>query len=145
MIEFRINPPDEKRDQVTILQGQLEISSALAQTPIPPIPFNISLAIKESPTPEPPPAAIIQAISKLTLYRIQEKARAEVTAGEYDKASNHLQKLATHLLAQGERGLAHTIMLEVEHIEKEKSFTESGEKKIKYGTRALVRPEERTL
>ena len=145
LIEFRINPPDEKRDQVTILQGQLEISSALAQTPIPPIPFNISLAIKESPTPEPPPAAIIQAISKLTLYRIQEKARAEVTAGEYDKASNHLQKLATHLLAQGERGLAHTIMLEVEHIEKEKSFTESGEKKIKYGTRALVRPEERTL
>ena len=105
--------------------------------------FRSPLAIKDSPAPEPPPAAIIQAISKLTLYRIQEKARAEVSAGEYDKASNHLQKLATHLLAQGERGLAHTIMLEVDHIEKEKSFSESGEKQIKYGTRALVRPEER--
>jgi Ca-activated chloride channel family protein len=143
LIEFRINPPAENQDQVTILKGQLQVSSALAQTPVPPIPIDLPLAIKDSPAPEPPPAAIIQAISKLTLYRIQEKARAEVSAGEYDKASNHLQKLATHLLAQGERGLAHTIMLEVDHIEKEKSFSESGEKQIKYGTRALVRPEER--
>lgn len=144
LIEFRISPATEGQPQVKILQGQLQVSSALASTPVPPIPINISLVIKDSPAPEPPPSAIIQAISKLTLYRIQEKARAEVSAGEYDKASNHLQKLATHLLAQGERGLAHTIMLEVEHIEKEKSFSENGEKQIKYGTRALVRPEERT-
>jgi len=60
----------------------------------------------------------------LTLYRIQEKARAEVASGEYDKASMHLQKLATHLLADGERNLAHTILLEVEHVEREKAFSE---------------------
>lgn len=143
LVELRIGPQPEGRDTVDILQGQLEVSSALAQIPIPPIRLNLALAIKDSPTPEPPPAAIIQAISKLTLYRIQEKARAEVAAGEYDKASDHLQKLATHLLAQGERGLAHTIMFEAEHIEKEKSFSESGEKQIKYGTRALSRPGEK--
>jgi Ca-activated chloride channel homolog len=143
LIEFQIGPQSKGQDVVNILQGQFEISSALVQNPIPPIRIDLSLPILATPTPEPPPASIIQAISKLTLYRIQEKARAEVTAGEYDKASDHLQKLATHLLAQGQHDLAHTIMLEAEHIEKEKSFTESGEKQIKYGTRALLLPGER--
>jgi Ca-activated chloride channel family protein len=145
LIELRLTPNQHREDIVTLLDGQLEVSSAIAQTPPPPIRINVSLPIKDQPTPEPPPMAIVQAISKLTLYRIQEKARAEVAAGDYDKASAHLQKLATHLLAQGERSLAHTIMLEVEHVEQEKTFSESGEKQIKYGTRALLLPGERRL
>jgi len=54
-----------------------------------------------------------------------------------------LQKLATHLLTQGQQGLAHTVMLEAEYIEKQKAFSESGEKQIKYGTRALTLPGEK--
>lgn len=145
LIEFRIGPQSKAGDVINILQGELEISSALSPIPIPPLRINLSLSVKDVSTPEPPPAAIVQAISKLTLYRIQEKARAEVAAGEYDKASSHLQKLATHLLAQGERDLAHTVMLETEHIEKQKSFSDGGEKQIKYGTRALSLPGERLL
>ena len=143
LIEFRISSPSAERDTLNLLHGRLEISSAIAQLPIPAVNLNLSLSIKDTLTPEPPPASIIQAISKLTLYRIQEKARAEVAAGEYDKASDHLQKLATHLLAQGERGLARTIMFEAEHIEKEKSFSDGGDKQIKYGTRALTLPGEK--
>jgi Ca-activated chloride channel family protein len=144
LLEFRIIPKQKTGDTIGLLDGQLEVSAAIAQTPPLPIHVNLALPLKDTPvTPEPPPIAIVQAISKLTLYRIQEKARAEVTAGEYDKASVHLQKLATHLLAQGERSLAHTVMLEVEHIEREKSFSESGDKQIKYGTRALLLPGER--
>ncbi len=143
LIEFRIKPQSEGREALSLLHGQLEISSAIAQFPIPPIPINLAISISDMLTPEPPPTSIIQAISKLTLYRIQEKARAEVAAGEYGKASDHLQRLATHLLSQGERDLAHTVMLEAEYIEKQKSFSESGEKQIKYGTRALILPGER--
>jgi Ca-activated chloride channel family protein len=145
LIELRLTPNQDREDIVTLLDGQLEVSSAIAQTPPPPIRINVSIPIKDQPTPEPPPMAIVQAISKLTLYRIQEKARTEVAAGDYDKASAHLQRLATHLLAQGERSLAHTIMLEVDHVEREKTFSESGEKQIKYGTRALLLPGERRL
>lgn len=145
LIEFRITPKREAGDTMTIVDGRLEISSAIAPVPPAPIRVNLTLPLKDEPAPDPPPIAIVQAISKLTLYRIQEKARAEVAAGDYDKASTHLQKLATHLLAQGERNLAHTIMLEVEHIEQEKSFSESGDKQIKYGTRALLLPGERRL
>ena len=52
-----------------------------------------------------PPAEIVEALSHLKLYRLQEQARLEVSAGEFDQASEHLHRLATHLLSQGERGL----------------------------------------
>jgi Ca-activated chloride channel family protein len=87
---------------------------------------------------EPPPQEIIEALSHLTLYRLQEQARLEVTSGEYGKASGHLQRLATHLVAQGEKQLAHTVLLEAEHIQQHQAFSREGDKKIKYGTRALL-------
>ncbi len=69
---------------------------------------------------------------------MQEQARLEVTKGEYTRASEHLQQLATHLLAQGERGLARTVLLEAERLHQQKAFSEEGNKVIKYGTRALL-------
>jgi Ca-activated chloride channel family protein len=143
LLEIRIHPTKEKASAITLLDGQLEVSSAIAQTPPLPSPIKLLLPVKDTSTPESPPISVIQAISKLTLYRIQEKARAEVAAGNYEQASSHLQRLATHLLAQGEKNLARTIMLEVQHVEQEKSFSENGEKQIKYGTRALLLPGER--
>jgi len=89
---------------------------------------------------EPPPQEIVEALSRLTLYRLQEQAHLEVTAGEYGKASEHLQRLATHLVAQGEKQLAHTVLLEAEHIQQHRSFSKEGGKQIKYGTRALLLP-----
>jgi hypothetical protein len=50
--------------------------------------------------------------------------------------------MATHLLAQGERSLAKTVLLEAENIQKQKAFSENGEKQIKFGTRALLLPGE---
>jgi hypothetical protein len=46
--------------------------------------------------------------------------------------------LASNLLTQGERGLAQTILLEVDHLQKQNSLTIEGSKKIKYGTRSLI-------
>ncbi len=63
----------------------------------------------------------------------------EATAGDYEQAAEHLSRLATHLLAQGERELAKTALLEAENIQKKKSFSQQGGKEIKYGTRALLR------
>ena len=41
-------------------------------------------------------------------------------------------------LSQGERELAHTVLLEADHIQKAKQYSKEGDKKIKYGTRALL-------
>ena len=143
LIEFLIQPAAAEQDVLDLLVGKFEISAASVSTTFPPVPFNVVLPVKDNITPEPPPPALVQALSKLTLYRLQEKARTEVAAGNYEKATEHLQRMATHLFAQGERSFAKTIMLEVENIEKEKKFSEGGEKQIKYGTRALLLPGER--
>ena len=87
---------------------------------------------------ELPPSIIIDALSKLTLYRIQEKARNEVLAGDISQATKHLHHVATHLLAKGDRGLAHTVLEEAENLQTHKNFSEMGKKKIKYGTRSLL-------
>lgn len=143
LIEFLIQPIAPGQESVELFDGALEISAAALGPAVPPVRMQLSLPVRETITPEPPPPALVQALSKLTLYRLQEKARAEVEAGNYEKATQHLQKMATHLLAQGERSMAKTIMLEIENIEREKKFSESGDKQIKYGTRALLLPGER--
>jgi len=74
----------------------------------------------------------------LNLYRMQEKAQEDVEAGKYDDASRRLQHLATHLLSQGERSMAKTVLLEAEHLRNQQALSEEGRKNIKYGTRALL-------
>jgi Ca-activated chloride channel family protein len=142
LFEFNINPQAAEIKAVKILQGTLEISAASLQVPAYPIPLTLTLPVNQNAPADPPPPALIQALSKLTLYRMQEKARKEMAAGNYEQAAGQLQKLATRLLAQGERSLAKTVLLEIEHVNKENSFSEIGEKQIKYGTRALMLPEE---
>lgn len=142
LIEFVVQPQDVSKKFITLLQGSLEISTSSFDWPVPSIPISITLPINQIDSLETPPPGIMPALSKLTLYRIQEKARSEVAAGDFAKATEHLQRLSTHLLAQGERGLAKTIILEIQNIEKEKTYSENGAKQIKYGTRALLLPEE---
>ncbi len=77
-------------------------------------------------------------MSHLTLYRIQEKAQESVKLGDMNKASKHLHHMATHLLAKGDRNLAHTVLREAEFLKNNNKLSDLGEKKIKYGTRALL-------
>ena len=142
LIEFTIPPQTIEGEFFTLMEGKIEVTATNFTLPVPSMPIEVVLALKETGDLEPPHPAIIQALSKLTLYRLQEKARVEMARGNYGKATEHLQKLATRLLAQGERSLAKTVMLEIASIETDKTYTEYGAKQIKYGTRALLLPEE---
>jgi Ca-activated chloride channel homolog len=101
---------------------------------------NLSRAVSENVEHESPPPQLIEALAKLTLYRMQERVRKEVGDGQIDKATKHLHFLATHLLSQGDRELAHTVLVEAEHIQQSRRFSKEGDKRIKYGTRALLLP-----
>ena len=72
------------------------------------------------------------------LYRMQERARKEIERGNIDTATRQLQALASNLLTQGDRSLAQTILLEVDHLQKQHTLSAEGSKKISYGTRALL-------
>ena len=106
--------------------------------PVPPIRLHLSRKIHTNPSAEPPPTRILSALSRLTLYRMQERARAAADAGQFDVAVRHLQNLATHLLSQGEHSLAKTALFEADNLEKMHAWSASGNKDIKYSTRALL-------
>ena len=138
LFEFVIQPSASHADLITLLDGSLKILSSARPTPIPPIRIKLEREVGEAAKADPPPLAILSALSRLTLYRLQERARQEVTAGQYEQATQHLKHLAVHLLSQGEQGLAKTALLQAEQMERTKSFSDEGDKKIKYGTRALL-------
>ncbi len=89
---------------------------------------------------ELPPREIFQALSQITLYRMQERARQEINEGKVQDASLRLQRLATQLLSLGEVELAQTAIIEAERIRQTHMLSAEGGKQIKYGTRSFLLP-----
>lgn len=140
LLEFLVPPLDHEMDRLTLASGKIwmdlpgRISTKVRFF------LDLSCPARENVEQESPPAVIVEAMSKLTLYRLQEKVRLEVSEGQVEKATKHMHYLATHLLSQGDRELAHTVLIEAEHVQQSRRFSGEGEKRIKYGTRALLLP-----
>jgi hypothetical protein len=96
--------------------------------------------ITKEPIKEEPPELILNAMALLSLYHMQERAREEMNNGDLHSATRHMENLATHLLKNGENHLAQSVLEEVAYIRRNQSYSEDGEKRIKYGTRSLLLP-----
>jgi Ca-activated chloride channel family protein len=83
------------------------------------------------------PTAILSALSRVTLYRMQEQAWSALEDGRIDRATSQLEMVATRLLDMGQERLARAAMLEAKHIAKRGDSTSRGRKRIKYGTRNI--------
>ncbi len=138
LFEYIIQPKAVKSELTDILDGILKVSIASLPMPVPPVHLHINRPVSTSLESEPPDEKVVQALSRLMLFRMQERAREEVKNGRIDAATRHLQSLASNLIAQGERSLAQTIMLEVDHLQKQSALSSEGSKKMNYGTRALL-------
>lgn len=143
LLEFVVYPSVLMEDVANLLQGMMKFS--IPMKPLPPQPLRVRLyrPVLEAASSEPPPVFIIQALANLNFYRLQEKARADVDAGNEDVASRRLHFLATNLLDRGEKKLAQTVLLEAEHLQRMNSLSKDGYKNIKYGTRALLLPSQK--
>jgi Ca-activated chloride channel family protein len=141
LFEYRILPPATKQDTLMLMKGYLKLAIATMPTQFQPVPIQYLREVKDQPGSAPPSGLIIQSLGKLTLYRMQEKAYTEAESGQFELAAHHLKQLATNLLAQGERSLARTALMESENIMRMQAFTEEGRKEIKYGTRSLLMTE----
>lgn len=122
----------------TLLDGALSYLPIGQEGPDLNIPLRIERPVNPAAGVEEPPPILMQALSRLTLYRMQERARQELNAGEIEKATRRLQRLATHLFSRGERELARTVLEEAAHVEKSRALSSEGQKRLKYGTRALL-------
>ncbi len=137
LLELIVDPMPIEVKEALLIDGDFlfEIPSKSASYQIP---IMLCRSVDANPPPETPSPKITKALSKLTLYRIQEKAREEISKGELAKASTRLKYIATHLLAQGEPELAQVVLTEAAQIEERQDLSEEGKKRIKYGTRALL-------
>lgn len=99
---------------------------------------DVSLEVMENPQPEDPPISILDALGKLTLYRMQERAQSALEAGNFEEATRRLENLATRLLAMGEEDLAHEAKSEAQRVLHTKAFSDEGRKTLKYHTRHLI-------
>ncbi len=138
LFEILVSPAALEENVVSLLNGSLKISITARPTPVPPIRLKLTREVETVPSPTPPPTRILSALSRLTLYRMQERARIAADAGQFDAAARHLQNLATHLLSQGEASMAKTALFEADNLEKMHAWSASGNKDLKYQTRALL-------
>jgi hypothetical protein len=74
----------------------------------------------------------------VTLYQLQERAVSEASAGHVERATRKLNRLATALLELGQNSVANTVIGEAEQLSLEHHLSESGQKRLKYGTRGLM-------
>jgi Ca-activated chloride channel family protein len=138
IFEYIIEPKAVKSGVLTFLDGALKVLIASLPMPVPALQLRLQRPVFDnSSETDTPPSEVVQALSRLMLYRMQERARKEIEKGNIDTATRQLQTLAANLLSQGERSLAQTIMLEVDHLQQKNTLSAEGSKKINYGTRAL--------
>lgn len=83
------------------------------------------------------PPAIVTALGKLAIFKMQEKAMTDLEEGRISAATQRLETMATRLLNLGETDLARAALLEAGRLARTGDLSAEGRKKIRYGTRAL--------
>jgi Ca-activated chloride channel family protein len=140
LMEFTLPSVPVTMKNINIAKGQIKMEIPALRTGGFRILLDLSRPVSAVIEKESPPPSLVEAMAKLTLYRMQERVRKEVSDGQIDRATRHMHYLATNLLSQGDRELAHTVLIEAEHIQQSRRFSKEGDKRIKYGTRALLLP-----
>lgn len=78
-------------------------------------------------------------LERLIAYRLQAKAWKNVETGFLDEAVSQLTMAGTRLLESGEAELARTLQEEASRLRKSGKPSNEGRKRIKYGTRGLIK------
>jgi Ca-activated chloride channel homolog len=97
-----------------------------------------SIEVTSEAIAEDPPGSLMDALGKLTLYRMQERAQEALESGDIKEATRRLENLATRLLALGEGELAHQARSEALRVAHTSNLSEQGRKTLKYQTRFLL-------
>jgi Ca-activated chloride channel family protein len=99
---------------------------------------DVALEVTDDTPLDDPPTAILDALSKLTLYRLQERAQEALESGDVNEATRRLENLATRLLAMGEEELANQALSEARRVAHTADLSDKGRKALKYQTRYLL-------
>ncbi|MBN1313197.1 MAG: VWA domain-containing protein [Anaerolineae bacterium] len=99
---------------------------------------DLTVVISDQDSEENPPPELLDALSKLMLYRLQDRAREAIEKGDIGQATRSLEFLATRLFEAGQEELGQAALSEAERVANTRILSEEGAKQLKYGTRALL-------
>jgi Ca-activated chloride channel family protein len=99
---------------------------------------DLEVDLLDDPPEEPVPSAIVNCLSQLSIFRMQEQAWQALESGRREEAGQRLEMIATRLLDMGEKELAQMALLEAGRVAQGGRVSEKGHKAIKYGTRGLA-------
>lgn len=99
---------------------------------------EVQLTMLNDVPPQDPPPKIVRAARLLTLYRLNERAWAEVETGAVEQAATRMRHLSTRFLEVGEQGLAQQAENEARRLSVTGKLSAEGRKQLKYGTRTLI-------
>lgn len=100
---------------------------------------TVTLLAKGGVPAEPfPPAALIETVRRLNLYRMQERAWDEAQSGKLDTAAARMRRLTALYMETGDLRLARQAQLEAQQLERMGTMSPEGRKLLKYGTRSLM-------
>lgn len=138
LMELLVESIQPTQNTLTLLSGHVNVQVPFRHDSQVNLRLELTRPCSAEVNNDVPPAMIVQAMSRLTLYRIQERAKENIAQGNIEEATRQLQNIATHLLADGNMELARTVMEEIDHIQESQNMSKEGSKNIKYGTRNLL-------
>lgn len=101
---------------------------------------DLEVDFARNPVDSPVPSRMLNYMSRLSIYRLQERAWNALEAGDTKQATNLLNAAATRLFDIGYRDLAQAALLEAGRVAQGGAPTMGGRKKLRYGTRSLTVP-----
>ncbi len=99
---------------------------------------DMSLEVTDTQVEDDPPQVILDALGKLTLYRMQEQAQAALERGDVGEATRRLENLATRLFELGHGELGQQAQAEAQQVAFTGDFTDKGRKRLVHQTRYLL-------
>ncbi|MCX7690657.1 VWA domain-containing protein [Thermoflexus sp.] len=139
LVEFAL-PPLEP--------GFLEVARLRAQARIPGNPPQLDEAelsvqahvLPDEPLMTSPPEPVLEALSRVVIYRMQEQAWADVQAGRWVEGAQKLREVGTRLLELGVKDLAQEALAVATRLLQGHSVSRSQRLALKYRTRMLMLP-----
>lgn len=137
LFEFAVRQSDPGERRIVRLELEGEVVASGEQLRVS---QDVMVTFTQAPDVEPVPPRLLTLLSRLSIFRLQERAWRALDDGNTRRATQYLESAATHLFDLGYRELGHAAMLEVGRLSQGNEATTKGRKKLRYGTRALSIP-----
>jgi len=135
LLELVVHQPDAGERRV----ARLDFEGIAGEDPIT-IRRDVNVQfVAEAAGPVEAPGRLLNTLSRLSIFRLQERAWQALERGDVKQATHLLESAATRLFEIGHRELGQVVLVEAERVQRGVEPTSRGRKQVRYGTRGLTR------